>query len=61
MVRVNLVYAQEKDIFSYIYPSTYGILVQILLPKHVLVHIRDGKDDLILLPYVSTFYSTYVI
>ena len=42
----------QKMIDSHIYPSTYDVRVQILLPNHVLVHIRDDNDDIILLPYV---------
>ena len=32
-------------IYSHIYPSTYELRVQMILPKHVLVHIRDKNND----------------
>ena len=51
----------KKKIYSHIYPSTYDVRVHMLLHKHVLVHIRDDNDELILLPYVSTLYATYTI
>ena len=35
--------------------------MQMLLPKHVLVHIQDENDELILLLYVSTIYDTILI
>ena len=54
-------YMYKKNIYSHIYPSTYGVHVQMLSPKHVLLHIRDDNYDMILLSYVSTLYATYVI
>ena len=32
-------------IYSHIYPSTYKARVQMILPDHVLVHIRDDNND----------------
>ena len=54
-------YAHKKMLYSHIYPSTYDIHAQMILPKNVLVHIRDENYMMILLPYVSTLYATYVI
>ena len=51
----------HKKICIFVYPSTYDIRVQMLLPKHLLVHIRDEDGELILLPYVSTLLVAYVI
>ena len=47
--------------YSHTYPSTYDVHAQMLLPKHVLVHIRDESYELILLLYVSTLYAAYFI
>ena len=44
-------YVQKKMIYSHVYPSTYDVRVQILLPKHVLVHIPDENNNIILLAY----------
>ena len=54
-------YVHNKAIYFHIYPITYDVLVQMLLPNHVLVHVRDENNNVILLPYVPTFYSTFVI
>ena len=54
-------YIHKKPIYSDIYPSTYDIRVQILLSKHVLVHVRDENYNMLLLSYVSTIYVIYVI
>ena len=32
-------------IYSHIYPSAYEVIVQMILPEHVLVHIRDENND----------------
>ena len=56
-----IVYVHNKMIYSHMYTSTYDLRVQILLPQHVLVYIRVEKDNMMLLPYVSTFYTTFVI
>ena len=54
-------YKYKKMIYSHIYPSTYDVSMHMLLPKHILVHKRDDNDDMILLPYVSTFYATLIV
>ena len=54
-------YVQKKILYSRIYTSTYDVRVQIILPKHVLVHKWDDNNGLILLPNVSTLYATYFI
>ena len=54
-------YMRKKMIYSHKYSSTYDVRVQMLLPKNVLVYIRYENKDLILIPYVSTFYATYAI
>ena len=54
-------YIQKKTIYSHIYTSTYNVRVRMLLPKHVLVDIRDENDKLILLSYVSNFYAKHYI
>ena len=46
-------YIYNKMIFTHIYPITYGVRVCMILPKRVLVHIRDDNDELICLKYVS--------
>ena len=51
----------NKTIYSHIYPSTYFVRVQILLPKHALMHMRDENDEIILLPYVPTLYTMFFI
>ena len=51
-------YMHNKMIYSNIYPSTYTLRVQVLLPKCILVRIREKKYDLILLSYASTQYTT---
>ena len=35
------------------YPSTYGLCVQMILPKHVLVQTQDRNNKLELLQYMS--------
>ena len=50
----------NKIIYSRICPSIYNVPVHILLPKQAVVQIQDESDKLILLPYVSTFYATYL-
>ena len=52
-------YVHKKK--SHIYPSTYDLLMQMILPEHVLVHIWDDNDELILLLYVSPLYATYSV
>ena len=54
-------YVHKKRIDYHIYPSTYTICVHIIIPKHILVQIRDDNYALISLSYVLTPYSTYVI
>ena len=54
-------YMLKRTIYSRLYTSTYDVRVHMLLPKRVLVHTRDDNDELILLPYVSTFYATFII
>ena len=54
-------YMRKKMIYYNIYTSTYNVHMQMLLPKHVLVHIQDENDELILLLYVSTIYDTILI
>ena len=46
-------YVYKYVIYTHIYPSTHDVRVQIILSKHVLVHIRDGNDELMCLQYVS--------
>ena len=54
-------FMRKKMIYSNIYPSAYNVRMQMLLPKHVLVHIQDENDELILYPYVSTIYETILV
>ena len=39
----------KKTIDFHIYPSTYNVHLQMILPMNVLVHIRDENYDMILL------------
>ena len=54
-------YRHKKTIYYHIYPSTYDISVQILLHRHVMVHMQYANNDMILLPYVYTFYAIFII
>ena len=54
-------YVHKEMVYSNIHTIAYDVRAQIILPKHLLLHIRDENDKLILLPYVSTLYATYVI
>ena len=52
---------RKQQILIYIPVYTYDVRVKMLLPKHILVHILDENDNMILLPYVSTFYAALII
>ena len=53
----DIYYMHDKMIYSHLYSSIYDICVQMLLSKHVLVHIRDERYDLMLLSYMLNIYA----
>ena len=42
-----------RKLYIHIYTGTYDIHVQMIITKHVLVHIQDGNRKLIWLKYIS--------
>ena len=54
-------YMCKKRLYIHIYPSTYDVLFQIILPNKVLLHICDGNEHIILLHICQAHYDTYAI
>ena len=51
----------NTNIYSHIYPITYNTRVHILQLKRLFLHLQYYNKKLILLPYVTSFYSIFTI